>query len=578
MSGLTIDLLASGAALVGTEKIPMLQGGAPAVSTTPAALRTYLQNNPTGRIPLTTNTTFYVNGSSSLTANCNGQTAQPGNDSNSGLSLAAPFLTLQKAINVISDTYDLAGFQVTIQLSDAAAASAAAANYVGAVTGALIGGLGVVINGNTSTPSNVNITAPNGGFGITANDYAVVFLQNLQINDAGSATGAVTAIEYGIVDVQAGVFFGAFNNAATLMVANRGNVNIKTGTCTVTGNAGGLVMAERSGAVRVNSAHIAIPNAITFAIATAKAIQGGRLLAFSASVFTNAGGVGSPASVTGQRAILDTNSSAELNGSSINSVFPGSAPASIANFSSTDFGDALTVGGCVPITLGQSHIPFVLVSSGTMGNNGALSGVTALPTTYPNAYVWMPAGAIASGSAAGWYYAQFSSATAATVFNNTYTSGTPQIPATPTPFVTTGPGAYTQTTGSNIAAYALAIPGNTIGINGSVQINAQRSANTTSGNKTFSGAYGSFTFFSFVSTTIQSVGYLSGLSNRGVANVQVAMQNALGTTGSGTGGTVTYGAVDSTTAQNLVIDMQLATATDTRTLDNIVVQLIPGVP
>jgi hypothetical protein len=232
----------------------------------------------------------------------------------------------------------------------------------------------------------------------------------------------------------------------------------------------------------------------------------------------------------------------------------------------------------VPQTLGQSHIPFVLVSSGSMGNNGALSGITAVATAYPNAYVWMPAGAISSGSAAGWYYAVFSSTTAATVYNNTYTSGTPVIPGSPTAFATIGPGAYTQTAGSNIASYTLAIAGNTIGVNGGIQILAGRSVNNTAGAKSLTINYGSFAFWSVsLTASINSVSPM-GFANKGVTNAQIPTAIASAAGYGATSATFTYGTVDSTTSQNLVANLQLATATDTMTLENIVVQLMPGVP
>jgi hypothetical protein len=227
--------------------------------------------------------------------------------------------------------------------------------------------------------------------------------------------------------------------------------------------------------------------------------------------------------------------------------------------------------------LGQSTLPLVLVSSGSMGNNGALTGITAVPTAYPNAYVYLPAGAISSGSAAGWYYAVFSSTTAATVYNNTYTSGTPTIPASPTAFVTTGPGAYTQTTGSNIASYTLSIAGNTIGVNGGISVSISKSNNGTSNNKIFSASYSSFTFATTTLTTNAGGGGSAGFVNRGVTNVQVANPNA-NFLGNSTSGTTVYGAIDSTSAQNMAISMQLATATDTMTLESAVVELLPGVP
>ena len=130
--------------------------------------------------------------------------------------------------------------------------------------------------------------------------------------------------------------------------------------------------------------------------------------------------------------------------------------------------------------IGQSHIPFVMVSSGTMGNNGALRGITAVAAIYPAAYVYLPAGAIASGSLPGWYFAVFSSTSAATVYNNAYSSGTPAIPASPTAFVTTGR-AFTQTTATLITASSLTIPGNAVGPNGSIRISKMLSFNNSAG-------------------------------------------------------------------------------------------------
>jgi len=117
-----------------------------------------------------------------------------------------------------------------------------------------------------------------------------------------------------------------------------------------------------------------------------------------------------------------------------------------------------------PIVLAQTGIPMILPSSGSIGNNGALSGITALPTTYSGGcYMYFPANAIFVGSAAGLYYVVMSSTTAGTIYNDIYTSGVPTIPALPTPFVTTGPMAYVQTTGADITLLSITVPGGLIG-------------------------------------------------------------------------------------------------------------------
>jgi hypothetical protein len=227
--------------------------------------------------------------------------------------------------------------------------------------------------------------------------------------------------------------------------------------------------------------------------------------------------------------------------------------------------------------LGQSHIPFVMASSGTMGNNGALSAITAVAAIYPAAYVYLPAAVIASGSLAGWYFAVFSSTSTATVYNNTYSGGTPQIPASPTAFVTTGPGAFTQTTGSFIGTYSLTIPGNTIGANGSVRVSKMLSMNNSAGAKSSEDIFGGTQFSLNAPTADLSTGVVTGFSNRGTTNVQAM----LGAT-SGAGGATTtapfFGAVDTTQNQTMAVSLKLATATDTITLENVFVELIPGVP
>lgn len=225
--------------------------------------------------------------------------------------------------------------------------------------------------------------------------------------------------------------------------------------------------------------------------------------------------------------------------------------------------------------IGQSHIPMIMVSSGTMGNNGALTLTTALPTTFGKAYIYLPANAIASGSAAGWYYAVFSSTTVATVYNNTYTSGTPAPPSPPTPFVTTGPGAYTQTTGAAITAYSLTIPGGKIGPNGTVRITKATFYNNSAGAKTQTDRFDGNLFSSSAPTTTTNYGTVTGFANLGVTNAQGQLLSANGATGATTGGA--FMAVDTTVDKNYTLTFQLATATDYVMLVSLEVELIPGV-
>lgn len=138
------------------------------------------------------------------------------------------------------------------------------------------------------------------------------------------------------------------------------------------------------------------------------------------------------------------------------------------------------------VNLFGSAIPIILPSSGVIGNNGAISGLTALPTTYSNGcYIYLPANAISAGSAAGIYFAIMSSTTAGVVYNNLYTGGAVSVPVTPIPFSTTGPGAYTQTINTDIVLLSYNILGGLLGNSGRVQIETVVAVNNTADTKTW---------------------------------------------------------------------------------------------
>lgn len=226
-------------------------------------------------------------------------------------------------------------------------------------------------------------------------------------------------------------------------------------------------------------------------------------------------------------------------------------------------------GTNAPYVVARCGIPFIKASSGTMGNNGAVSALTALPTTYSSgAWLWLPAGAIAAGvpAAASWYWFVASSTTAGTVYNSTYTSGIPTLGVT-TAFATTGPGAFTGDTGS-VTGPQYTLTGGALGPNGVFSAEEKWSATNNADVKTKILKFGATN----MTTTISLASVLNYIDqtyvqNRGVQTAQVSTINNAAFTGLGSSGSgLIYGTAD--TSGNLTI-ARVMTASGAAT-DNII--------
>ena len=211
------------------------------------------------------------------------------------------------------------------------------------------------------------------------------------------------------------------------------------------------------------------------------------------------------------------------------------------------------------ILLLETNIPFIFVSSGSIGNNGALSAITTLPNTYPSAYCYFPVNAIATGVAAGWYYTIFSSTTAGTIYNNVYTTGQPTIPTSPTAFSTTGPGAYTQTTGSQITGVQYVLPANVMGTTGSVIQHVDSMLANTANNKNIRLTANGSALGGTVNATTQTAFAIESIfGNRNATNIQIGAHY----TWSNITTNYVYRTIDTTAAVTFAYTLQLATATD----------------
>lgn len=225
--------------------------------------------------------------------------------------------------------------------------------------------------------------------------------------------------------------------------------------------------------------------------------------------------------------------------------------------------------------LAQSGIPFIMPSSGTFSAAGALSALTALDQTYANCYLFFPANAIATVSAAGFYFAQMSSTTAGTVFNNLYVSGTPTVPAASALVACTTASSYTQTTAANITAITVTVPANALGVNGKIKVTVLEQNFNSAGAKTLGIQFGgSANGLSYAPTTNRGASIIREFYNRGVTNGQVTPVS--GNFGTGlSAGVSTIISRDTTTASDITILMQLAVATDWIGIDAFTVEIYP---
>lgn len=242
-----------------------------------------------------------------------------------------------------------------------------------------------------------------------------------------------------------------------------------------------------------------------------------------------------------------------------------------------------------PIVLANDATPMIMPPgdgataglqwSGTAGAFTLVGAVNFQAYTFPcDVFLYMPAGAIAgTGNAAGLYYAQLTSATAGTVYNNRYFGGLPRaaIPAVPTPFSGVTNGAFiTQTTGAEITVLSIAVPGGLMGSNGVLRTMEFTSANNNANGKTVRWRSPSSQLRG--SSLASGVGLQAGssLRNRNSQSRQVVGNGQNGDYS--TVGQNVFHTVNTAADWSLTLTLQTAVNTDIVALEAFEVQVIPG--
>jgi len=201
------------------------------------------------------------------------------------------------------------------------------------------------------------------------------------------------------------------------------------------------------------------------------------------------------------------------------------------------------------------------------GTAGAFTLSAAILTNAWNAlkgcWCYLPANFGGKTYPAGWYWAVFSSDTAGILYNNTYKSGSPSRPATPTAFVDNLAGWLTQTTSEITGPTGFNLVGGSMGPNGVTKAHLRLIGNATS-NKSYKLYLGS-TAIAWISpvTTNPNVEFIVSSRNQGSQSLQINSRVAAAT-GVGVVGGVFTGmsettSVDTSADQNVSISLQLST-------------------
>lgn len=195
-----------------------------------------------------------------LTGNRQYYVRADGSDANTGLAntTGGAFLTIQKAVDLISDTLDLQGYVVTIQVADG--------TYTTPVVLRKLTGRGtVVIQGNSTTPANVvlSVTSANGvAAGVDASGYT---LKDFKVQTTTAGSGVIA--QRGALVAVNNLVFGACVTAH--LYADSGATIVASGPYAIAGSAASHVQLDSGGRLECNSRTVTISGTPAFSAAFA---------------------------------------------------------------------------------------------------------------------------------------------------------------------------------------------------------------------------------------------------------------------------------------------------------------------
>lgn len=252
----------------------------------------------------------------------------------------------------------------------------------------------------------------------------------------------------------------------------------------------------------------------------------------------------------------------------------GIRDASIPLGSANLLGSKGSVAGYGPVTVMATGTPFVILPGDNSANGmfftnsaGAFTLSAAILGSAWNmlkgCWVYLPANFGGRTYPAGWYWAVFSSDTAGILYTDTYVSGQPSRPSSPTPFPVNLSGWLNQSTAEITGPTGFSLRGGAMGKNGSFKQHLRFLGNVT-GTKTFRTYIGSTAISQVAPTASPNMEQLLSTRNQGIENLQLNSRSS-NTTGVGvTGGSISggeYTAVDTGIDQNLSMSLQISVNT-----------------
>lgn len=185
-----------------------------------------------------------------LSGNVTLYVATTGNDSNTGLTIGSPFLTIQKAVDVAYANYIVPfGFTVTIQMADGTYSLSSAVTIRSDMLGTGITTRHLIINGNSGTPANVIVQNSTSHCFLVYRSF--VEFTNFEMRCTAAGSACMWSEAGGRISIGSGIRFGASAAAQAHINLFYGSYCFSSGH-TISGGSARHVNLQFGSTLRVN--------------------------------------------------------------------------------------------------------------------------------------------------------------------------------------------------------------------------------------------------------------------------------------------------------------------------------------